>query len=86
MRCLVQDQALIHQVLGCFYAQTQEKNLITIHSGSSLLIYRIHWHKFQGEFQSGRRGALQATLKQLTNLESLPPFEGLDCPQEKKHS
>ncbi|WP_419593520.1 hypothetical protein, partial [Thiolapillus sp.] len=36
----------------------QRKNLIAIHTGSSLLIYRIHCHKFQGEFHSKRRGSL----------------------------
>ncbi len=36
----------------------QRKNLIAIYTGSSLLIYRIHGHKFQGEFHSKRRGSL----------------------------
>ena len=63
MRLLVGIQSLVHQFPRGLYTQPKKQYLVAVHSGSSLRIFRVIWHRLPGEFHSKRRGAFFGSLK-----------------------
>ena len=57
MWLLVGIQSLVHQFPRGLYTQPKKQYLVAVHSGSSLRIFRVIWHRLPGEFHSKRQGA-----------------------------